>query len=83
MAEYDINNHTHLEIISNLFDMNSVDDWEEYADEAEKRDMSYKSVNVLRSAAKRAGMSKYMSPKVMVWALSLADQLDEDPPAQK
>ncbi|MGB0432023.1 MAG: hypothetical protein ACPGLV_16230 [Bacteroidia bacterium] len=78
MPKYDINNHTHLEIISNLFDMNTVDDWEEYADEAEKRNMSYKAVKVLRSAAKRAGMSKYMSAKVMIWVLELADELDEE-----
>ncbi|MFY0672992.1 MAG: hypothetical protein JXQ87_06285 [Bacteroidia bacterium] len=80
--EYDINNHTHLEIMSNLFDMYSADDWEEYAEEAERRNMNYKAVNVLKSSAKRAGMSKYMSPKLMKWVLALIDQLDEDLPEE-
>jgi len=80
LANYDINNHSHLEIIHNLFDMITADEWDEYAEIAEERNMSYKAINVLRSAAKRAGMSKYMSAKVMVWVLALVDELDEDLP---
>lgn len=83
MPKYDINNHTHLEIMSAEFDMYSHDDWDEYVELAEKRNMHYKSINVLRSAGKKAGLSKYLSPKVINWVLELVDELDEDPKEEK
>lgn len=78
MPTYDINDPTDLDIIRGQFNMISADEWEEYIDLAEERNMSYKNINILKTALRKAGIAKYLSPKVLVWVLSLVDQLDSD-----
>ena len=77
MAKYDINDPTDLDIMHAQFDMISHKDWEEYIELATEKDFSYKNINILTSASRKAGISKYLSPKVINWVLSLIDQLDE------
>jgi len=60
------------------FDMNTADDWQEYIDIAEARGMGYKNINILKTAQRKAGISKYLSPKVINWVLSLVEQLDSE-----
>jgi hypothetical protein len=60
------------------FDMYSADDWEEYINAAEAKNMGYKNINILKTAQRKAGISKYLSPKVIKWVLSLVDTLDND-----
>ncbi len=76
MPTYDINDPTDLDIVRGQFNMISADEWDEYIEIAEERNMSYKNVNILKTAQRKAGIAKYLSPKVLVWILSLVDQLD-------
>ncbi len=78
MPEYDINDPTDLDIMRGTFDMYTADDWEEYINHAEAKNMGYKNVNILKTAQRKAGISKYLSPKVIKWVLSLVDTLDSD-----
>ncbi len=78
MPTYDINDPTDLDILRGQFNMYTGDDWQEYIDEAEERAIGYKNVNILKSAQRKAGIAKYLSPKVLQWVLSLVDQLDSD-----
>lgn len=78
MSKYDLNDPTDLDIMRGQFNMYSADDWQEYIDEAESRQMSYKNVNILKTAQRKAGIAKFLSPKVIHWVLSLVDELDMD-----
>ena len=78
MPTYDINDPTDLDIIRGQFNMYTADDWQEYIELAEERAIGYKNVNILRSAQRKAGIAKYLSPKVLQWVLRLVDQLDGD-----
>ncbi|MCR9287912.1 MAG: hypothetical protein NXI23_11045 [Bacteroidetes bacterium] len=77
MPKYDINDPTDLDILRAQFDIISRDDWEEYIELATEKKMGYKNINILKSAAKKAGISKYLSPKVISWVMELVDKLDE------
>ena len=77
MAKYDINDPTDLDIMRALFDRITHEEWEEYIDQASAENIGYKNINILKSASRKAGISKYLSPKVLSWVLSLVDQLDE------
>jgi len=78
MAEYDINDPTDLDIMKGSFNMYTADDWEEYIVEAEARNFGYKNVKILKTAQKKAGIAKYLSPKVILWVLNLVERLDDD-----
>jgi len=78
MAEYDLNDPTDLDIMRGQFDMISADEFEEYIQLAEQRNIGYKNINILKTAQRKAGISKYLSPKVIKWVLSLVDSLDEE-----
>lgn len=76
MPELDINDPTDLDIIRGQFNMISADEWEDYITEAESRNIGYKNINILKSAQRKAGIAKYLSPKVLSWVMSLVDRLD-------
>ena len=76
MAEYDINDPTDLDIMRGTFDIISRNEWVNYIEEAESRGLGYKNINILKTAERKAGISKYLSPKVLLWILRLVDQLD-------
>ncbi len=78
MPEYDLNDPTDLDIMRGQFDMITHEEWEEYINSAVERNIGYKNVNILKSASKKAGISKYLSPKVINWVLSLVERLDMD-----
>ena len=78
MPEYDMNDPTDLDIMRGQFNMYTADDWQEYIEEAEARQIGYKNVKILKSAQRKAGIAKYLSPKVINWVLSLVERLDED-----
>ena len=77
MAKYDINDPTDLDIMRGQFDLISHSEWDEYITLAEEENIGYKKINVLKSASRKAGMSKYLSPKVISWVLDIVDQLEE------
>lgn len=76
MPEYDINDPTDLDIMKGTFDMYTAEDWEEYINAAEAHSLGYKNVNILKTAQRKAGISKYLSPKVIQWVLNLVERLD-------
>jgi len=78
MAKYDLQDPTDLDIMRGQFNMYSADDWQEYIEEAETRQIGYKNINILKTAQRKAGIAKFLSPKVVNWVLSLVDQLDVD-----
>ncbi len=78
MAEYDLNDPTDLDIMRAQFNMISHEEWEEYIELATDRSIGYKNINILKSASRKAGIAKYLSPKVINWVLSLIERLEED-----
>ena len=78
MPEYDLQDPTDLDIMRGQFDMNTTEDWQEYIELAEARGMGYKNINILKTAQRKAGIAKFLSPKVINWVLSLVEQLDSD-----
>ena len=78
MAEYDINDPTDLDIMKGQFDIISRSEWVDYIELAEQRGIGYKNINILKTAERKAGISKYLSPKVILWVLRVVDQLDEE-----
>ena len=78
MAKYDINDPTDLDILRAQFDIISRDEWEEYIELATEKKWGYKNINILKSASKKAGISKYLSPKVISWVMDLVDKLEEE-----
>ncbi len=77
MPKYDINDPTDLDIMKSQFDMITHSEWDEYIELATAEGYSYKNINILKSGSKKAGISKYLSPKMINWVLTLVDQLDE------
>jgi len=78
--EYDINDPTDLDIMRAKFDMISHADWDEYLEMAEEQGLGYKNVNILKTGMRKAGIAKYLSPKVLHWILSVIDRLDSYDP---
>ena len=78
MPKYDINDPTDLDIMKAQFDMINREEWEEYIEIAEAKKMGYKRIGVLKTAARKAGISKYLSPKVITWVLDIVDEIEED-----
>ena len=78
MPEYDLQDPTDLDIMRGQFDMYTADDWQEYIELAEERSIGYKNVKILKTAQRKAGIAKYLSPKVINWVLNLVEQLDSE-----
>ncbi|MCB0664796.1 MAG: hypothetical protein KDC80_03195 [Saprospiraceae bacterium] len=78
MPNYDINDPTDVDIMRANFDMITHREWDHYIARALEKNMSNKNINILQTAARKAGISKYLSPKVIKWVLELVDELDED-----
>jgi len=74
--EYDLNDPVDVEIMRGKFDMYSHDEWDEYIQLAEERAIGSKNINILKTALRKAGLAKFLSPKVINWILNLVDQLD-------
>jgi hypothetical protein len=78
LTKYDLQDPTDLDIMRGQFNMYTADEWQEYIELAEERGMGYKNINILNTAQRKAGIAKYLSPKVINWILSIVDQLDSD-----
>jgi len=78
MSEYDLNDPTDVDILRGQFNMYSADDWQEYIEVAEERNLGYKNLNILKTAQRKAGLAKFLSPKVLVWIMSLTESLDSE-----
>ncbi len=78
MPEYDLNDPTDQDILRANFNMYTADEWQEYIELAEQENMSYKNINILKTAQRKAGIAKYLSIKVINWVLSLVERLDSE-----
>jgi len=76
MSKYDLNDPTDVDIMKAQFDMITSEEWDEYVELAEEDKMGYKNINILKTASRKAGMSKYLSVKVINWVMSLVDKLE-------
>ena len=76
MPKNDINDPTDLDIMKAQFDMINREEWEEYIEMAEAKKMGYKRIGVLKTAARKAGISKYLSPKVISWVMDIVEELE-------
>ncbi len=76
MSKYDLNDPTDVDIMKAQFDMYTAEEWEEFIELAEADKMGYKNINILKTASRKAGMSKYLSVKVINWIMSLVDKLE-------
>lgn len=76
MPKYNLQDPTDLDIMRGQFNMYTADDWQEYIEVAEERNIGYKNVKILKTAQRKAGIAKYLSPKVINWVLNLVEELD-------
>ncbi len=77
VEKYDINDPTDLDIMRNDFDYITSKEWKEYIEWAEDKNMGYKNINALKSAERKAGISKFLSAKMVRWCLSIVDRVEE------
>jgi len=78
LPKYDLQDPTDLDIMRGQFDMYSSEDWQEFIELAEERNVGYKNVKILKTAQRKAGISKYLSPKVIQWDLKVVENLEEE-----
>lgn len=81
IREYDLSDPTDLEMLKSDFEMYSADDWQQMIDfsldESNKKKVSYDERGVLMAARKKALYHSHPSAKQMVWALKVADKIEE------
>jgi exodeoxyribonuclease V alpha subunit len=78
MPTYDLQDPTDIDILRANFDIISRSEWDEYIALAEERNIGYKNINILKTAERKAGISKFLSPKVILWVMNLVERLDAD-----
>jgi hypothetical protein len=78
---YDLSDPTDLDVLKSDFEMYDADEWQEMIDytlqEGNKRLLSYDERGILMQARKKALYNNYPSAKQMVWALKIADKIEE------
>ncbi|MCI4648767.1 hypothetical protein [Phaeodactylibacter sp.] len=78
---YDLSDPTDLDVLKSDFEMYDADEWQEMIDytlqEGNKRLLSYDERGILMQARKKALYNNHPSAKQMVWALKIADKIEE------
>lgn len=78
---YDLQDPTDLDILRSDFEFYTADEWQEMIDFSmlpeNKQAFSYDERGCLMEARKKATYNNFPSPKQMVWALKLADKMEE------
>lgn len=78
---YDLSDPTDLELLKSDFEAYSADDWQEMIDYSlepdNKRLLSYDERGVLMAARKKALYKSYPTYKQMIWALQIAEKVEE------
>jgi hypothetical protein len=78
---YDLSDPTDLEVLKSDFEMYSADDWQKMIDysleDGNKTLLSYDERGVLMQARKKALYKSHPSSRQMVWALKVADKVEE------
>jgi len=78
---YDLSDPTDLEMLKSDFEVYSADEWQQMIDwsleDGNKKVLSYDERGALMTARKKALYKGYPSYKQMVWALKIADKIEE------
>lgn len=78
---YDLSDPTDLEVLKSDFEMYSADDWQKMIDysleDGNKSLLNYDERGVLMQARKKALYNNHPSSRQMVWALKVADKVEE------
>jgi hypothetical protein len=78
---YDLSDPTDLDLLKSDFEAYSADDWQEMIDYSlqseHKKLLSYDERGCLMTARKKALYNNYPSYKQMVWALNIAEKIEE------
>ena len=78
---YDLSDPTDLDLLKSDFEAYSADEWQEMIDYSllpeQKKKFTYDERGCLMAARKKALYNNYPSYKQMVWALKLADKIEE------
>ena len=79
--EYDLSDPTDLEVLKSDFEFYSADEWQEFIDWSllpeNKKQLSFEERGCLMAARKKALYNSHPSSKQMVWALKIADKIEE------
>lgn len=79
--EYDLSDPTDLDLLRSDFEVYSADDWQEMIDfsleEGNKKALTYDERGCLMTARKKALYNSHPSYKQMIWALKIADKIEE------
>ena len=79
--EYDLSDPTDLEVLKSDFEFYSADEWQEFIDWSllpeNKKQPSFEERGCLMAARKKALYNSHPSSKQMVWALKIADKIEE------
>ncbi len=76
MTEYDLSDPSDLDMMYHLFDQIYEEEWGGYIEKKKKKKIGYKNINVLKTAQRKARLSKYLSDKVIRWVLSVVEKLE-------
>lgn len=78
---YDLSDPTDLDVLKSDFEMYSADEWQKMIDyslqDGNKKLLTYDERGVLMQARKKAVYNNYPTSKQMVWALKVADKVEE------
>ena len=78
---YDLSDPTDLEVLKSDFEFYSADEWQEFIDWSllpeNKKSLSYEERGCLIAARKKAIYNNHPTAKQMVWALKIADKIEE------
>ena len=78
---YDLSDPTDLDLLKSDFEVYSPDEWQEMIDfslqDGNKRLLSYDERGCLMTARKKALYNNHPSARQMVWALKIADKVEE------
>jgi len=81
IREYDLSDPTDLDMLKSDFEVYSADEWQELIEfsleDGNKKKISYDERGCLMIARKKASYNSYPSSKQMVWALKIADKIEE------
>ena len=78
---YDLSDPTDLDVLKSDFEYYDADEWQAMIDytlqDGNKRLLSYDERGILMQARKKALYNNYPTSKQMVWALQIADKIEE------
>ncbi|MGO8055538.1 hypothetical protein, partial [Rhizobium leguminosarum] len=77
MAKYDITDGDDQKLMKAEFDGYSEEEWDKYIDVAKEKKLDFKSIGYLKTARKKARLSKYMELWLIEKTLALVQRIDE------